>query len=80
MTTGGLFWFTDLTEVDPYYILPLLTSSTLFLQLKLGADGLSSDAMGKYGKIFMTAMPGILFLFTMNFPAVCMVYFGFNDF
>jgi len=24
MKEGGLFWFTDLTLADPYYILPLL--------------------------------------------------------
>jgi YidC/Oxa1 family membrane protein insertase len=32
MMHGGLFWFQDLTVPDPYYLLPLLTSTTMFLQ------------------------------------------------
>ena len=38
MKTGGLSWFTDLTVPDPYYILPLLTSVTLFIQFYLGVE------------------------------------------
>ena len=33
MSSGGIFWFENLTLTDPFYILPLLTSSTLFLQV-----------------------------------------------
>ena len=28
MTTGGMYWFTDLTVPDPFYALPLITAST----------------------------------------------------
>ena len=38
MKGGGLSWFSDLTVADPYYILPLLTSATLFIQFKLGVE------------------------------------------
>ena len=38
MRTEGLFWFQDLTLADPYYILPLVTSATLFGVLKLGVE------------------------------------------
>ena len=38
MKTGGLSWFTDLTVPDPYYILPILTSVTLFVQFYLGVE------------------------------------------
>ena len=38
MKGGGLSWFSDLTVADPYYILPLLTSATLFIQFKLGIE------------------------------------------
>ena len=30
LKTGGLWWFTDLTITDPYYLLPLFTSVGLF--------------------------------------------------
>lgn len=38
MQTEGLFWFKDLTLSDPYYALPILTSSTLFVILKIGIE------------------------------------------
>ena len=38
MKTGGLSWFADLTVADPYYILPILTSTTLFVQFYLGVE------------------------------------------
>ena len=54
MKGGGLSWFSDLTVADPYYILPLLTSATLFIQFKLGIEygtKLSqSTGAGKVGK------------------------------
>merc|ERR1719384_885984 len=43
MMSGGLFWFQDLTIPDPFYILPLLTSTTLYLQIKLGVDGANAQ-------------------------------------
>jgi len=40
--TGGLFCFTDLTVCDPYYVLPILTSATLFLSIEVGRSFLSN--------------------------------------
>jgi len=74
LTGGGLFWFLNMTICDPYYILPLLTSSTLYLQLRLGAEGAKLDQMGPYMKIGMTVMPFIMFPITMNFPAAVTFY------
>ena len=33
MTTGGMLWFENLTVADPFYLLPLMTSATLFVQV-----------------------------------------------
>lgn len=33
--TGGMLWFTDLTVPDPFYILPLITSVSLFCTLEV---------------------------------------------
>lgn len=35
MKEGGLFWFTDLTLADPYFILPILTSVTMWITLEV---------------------------------------------
>ena len=70
MMSGGLFWFQDLTTKDPYYILPLMTSATLFLQFKLGADGANMQQVGPMAKAFLKLFPLILFPMTATFPAV----------
>jgi YidC/Oxa1 family membrane protein insertase len=71
MLAGGLFWFTDLTISDPYYLLPLATSLSLFAQIHFAADGMS---LQQYGQLTQTlvkvGVPAITFLFTMNFPSV----------
>lgn len=70
MMSSGILWFHDLTVPDPFYILPALTAATLFLQLKLGADGMQSQGLGPVAKNIIKIMPVGVFFFTMNFPAV----------
>lgn len=74
MTTGGLYWFENLTLADPFYLLPLLTSSTLYLQLRLGAEGARLDQMGPKMKIAMTVLPFIMLPVTINFPTAVNFY------
>lgn len=38
LKVGGLFWFTDLTISDPYYILPLVTCASLWTALEYGVE------------------------------------------
>ncbi|XP_059480019.1 mitochondrial inner membrane protein OXA1L [Neocloeon triangulifer] len=73
--TGGMLWFTDLTVCDPYYILPVITSVTLWATIELGTDTakLSSQNMHLM-KYVLRAMPVIIFPFTMNFPAAILCY------
>lgn len=40
MATGGLAWFTDLTQPDPFLFLPLMSNVLLFAMRELGADEL----------------------------------------
>jgi len=72
--TGGFLWFENLAMADPFYLLPLLTSTTLYLQLKLGADGASLDQLGPFGRNMMKVMPFALLPLTMNFPAAVTFY------
>lgn len=74
MMSSGILWFHDLTVPDPFYILPALTAATLFLQLKLGADGMQSQGLGPVAKNIIKIMPVGVFFFTMNFPAAISFY------
>ncbi len=70
LSTGGTLWFHDLTLADPYYILPLCTSASLYLQFKFAADGANLQQMGPIMRGVMRAMPLALFPLTMNFSSV----------
>jgi len=80
MASGGIFWFEDLTLCDPFYLLPFLTSSTLYLQLRLGAEGARLDMMGPKMKIAMTVLPFIMLPITINFPCAVTFYWCTTNF
>lgn len=69
MKDGGLWWFTDLTVPDPYCLLPLLTSTTVFITLELGTDTLKLGNMGTM-KYICRAIPVIMFPFIIKFESV----------
>ena len=68
METGGILWFENLTMMDPFYMLPVLTSCSLFLQFYIGADGQNFKTMGRTQRIFMMGLPFFIMPFTFNFP------------
>jgi len=75
MKTGGLSWFSDLTVPDPYYILPVLTSVTLFIQFYLGVEYGTKLAQSKgAAKVLMYVFPPLLLIFTHSFPAALTFY------
>lgn len=78
---GGLFWFMDLTMPDQYFLLPIITSATLFLTIELGTDGAKLAAQNMQTmKYVLRAMPIIIFPFTMNFPGVILCYWACSNF
>lgn len=79
MMTGGLGWFVDLTTPDPFYLLPIMTSTSFFLQLKLGVDGASLQSRSPIMKGVMYGMPFLLLPFTMNFSSAVTFYWFFNN-
>lgn len=81
MREGGLFWFTDLTLADPYFILPAITSATLYLTIELGTDSakLSAQSMQTM-RYVLRALPLFIFPFTMNFPAGILCYWVCSNF
>lgn len=81
MRDGGLFWFQDLTLADPLYLLPLITSATLYLTIEIGTDSarLSAANMNTM-KYVLRALPIVIFPFTMNFPAAILTYWACSNF
>jgi len=76
LTTGGLLWFEDLTVKDPFWALPVLTSATLYTQLRLGAEGARLDQMGPKMKMAMTVLPFCMLPLTVNFPMAVTFYWA----
>eukprot|EP00088_Acartia_fossae_P057945 TRINITY_DN6768_c0_g1_i1.p1 TRINITY_DN6768_c0_g1~~TRINITY_DN6768_c0_g1_i1.p1 ORF type:complete len:469 (-),score=71.82 TRINITY_DN6768_c0_g1_i1:642-2048(-) len=71
---GGALWFENLTMIDPFYALPILTSVSLFLTFRVGVDGVRFNAMGPFARSFMMIMPVIVFLPSMNFASALTYY------
>lgn len=81
MRTGGLFWFTDLTVPDPYFLLPIITSATLYLTIEIGTDSARLSAQNMHVmKYVLRALPIVIFPFTMNFPGAILCYWACSNF
>ncbi|KAI5729651.1 hypothetical protein M8J76_004965 [Diaphorina citri] len=81
MKTQGLWWFTDLTLPDQFYLLPLLTSATLFVTLEIGAEGAPmAGNSAKYAKYLLRAIPIVIFPFSLNFPGAILLYWTTSNF
>ncbi|KAF5905428.1 mitochondrial inner membrane protein OXA1L-like, partial [Clarias magur] len=74
MQTGGLWWFTDLTAADPFYILPLAVTGTMFAILELGAESGVDNPNLRAMKTVFRIMPFIILPMTINFPTAVFTY------
>ncbi|KAL3284431.1 hypothetical protein HHI36_018590 [Cryptolaemus montrouzieri] len=81
LKTGGLWWFTDLTLPDQFFVMPVVTSLTLWLTIELGTDAakLSSQNMQTM-KYVLRALPVCILPFTVNFPGAILVYWTASNF
>lgn len=72
---GFIWWITDLSSKDPYYVLPILMGAVMFFQqrssMPAGMDP-TQAAMFKY-------MPLIFTLMFMNFPSGLVLYWLTNS-
>ncbi|KAJ0175095.1 hypothetical protein K1T71_009236 [Dendrolimus kikuchii] len=81
MTHGGLWWFMDLTVPDQFFLLPLVTSATMWATIELGVDGGRLDASNMHMmRYFLRAIPLIMIPFTINFPGAILVYWCSSNF
>lgn len=69
-----IFWIQDLSEKDPFFILPLLMGATMFIQHKLNPPQLDPIQQ----KVMM-ALPIIFTVFFMIFPAGLVLYWLVNN-
>ncbi|MCI0531611.1 MAG: membrane protein insertase YidC [candidate division Zixibacteria bacterium] len=60
-------WITDLSLMDPYYILPILMALSMFVQQKM-------TIKDPRQKLMAYLMPGLFFFFFMSFPAGLTLY------
>ena len=71
-------WFPDLTEPDPYFILPFVIGGTSFLQQKLMPMQAGGDPSQQ--KMMMYMMPGMFTVFMLFLPAGLGIYMFTNSF
>ena len=69
-----IFWFTDLSAKDPFYVLPLLMGITMYIQQKLNPPPM--DPM--QAKI-MSALPFVFTIFFAFFPSGLVLYWVVNN-
>ena len=79
LTTGGLLWFPDLTLADPFCALPLLTASTIYLQLYFNADGINTANTPEWMKKVLYILPLISIPVMIQFPVALNLYWLTNN-
>ncbi|KTW29743.1 hypothetical protein T552_00950 [Pneumocystis carinii B80] len=76
LKNGGLGWFNDLSASDPYFILPFLNSSLMFINLELGSEvgsSASTNANMKMRNLFRMIIL-LTPLFTIKFQSAVFCY------
>ncbi len=68
-------WITDLSQKDPYYVLPVVMGITMFIQQKLTPVSTGNPAQQK----LMLIMPVIFTIMFMNFASGLVLYWLVNN-
>ncbi|XP_061524594.1 mitochondrial inner membrane protein OXA1L isoform X1 [Phycodurus eques] len=74
MQAGGALWFPDLTVADPFYILPVAVTGTMFFILELGAESGVDNPNLRAMKTVFRIMPFVILPLTINFPTAVFTY------
>ena len=69
----GFWWMTDISQKDPYYILPLIMGASMFL---LSWLGLRNAPPNPQAKMMAFVFPGIMVAFLLNFAAGLNLYYA----
>ncbi|KAL4942899.1 hypothetical protein BDV06DRAFT_191108 [Aspergillus oleicola] len=69
-------WITDLTAIDPYFILPIAASVILHLTLRKGGEfGTMNTVSPAARKLMWYGLPAFSFMWFLSLPAALQVYF-----
>ncbi len=68
-TSGGILWFQDLSAMDPFYILPVLSAVTM-----LAASEITSKHIDPQQRWIMRTLPVVFTIFLLTFPAGLFMY------
>ncbi|XP_059806686.1 mitochondrial inner membrane protein OXA1L [Hypanus sabinus] len=74
MQNGGLWWFPDLTLSDPFYLLPVLVTGSMWAILELGAESGVDNPNLRTMKAVFRIMPLVILPFTISFPTAVFTY------
>lgn len=81
LSTGGMFWFEDLTAADPTYILPITTAASFLLMMELSKETMMANNP-QQAKMMLTFFRGVGVLMipmTAYFPATVFCYWSANN-
>ena len=70
-----ILWYSDLSKMDPYYVLPLLMGATMFWQQKITPTNFTDPMQEK----IMKYLPLIFTFFFITFPAGLTLYWFTNN-
>lgn len=73
--TPWMWWIKDLSQRDPYYILPIVMGAGMFLQQKISGTAGGDPTQAK----MMTFMPIIFTFMFLNFPSGLVLYWLTNS-
>lgn len=66
---GGILWFQNLTQPDPYYILPVISAVTM-----LAASEITAKNLEPQQRWMMRILPVVFTVFLLSFPAGLFMY------
>lgn len=81
LSTGGIWWFPDLTAADPMYIMPIASGIMFIGMVELGKEQMLANNR-QQGEIFLNvfrAMGVVVTVATINFPAAIFCYWMPNN-
>ena len=70
-----IFWITDLAEMDPYFVLPILMGATMYLQQKITPNTMTDPMQQKMFQL----LPVVFTFFFLWFPAGLTLYWFINN-
>ena len=68
-TQGGILWFQNLSQADPYYLLPIISALTMLAATEITAKNLDPQQ-----RWLMRLLPVGFTVFLLNFPAGLFMY------